>query len=177
MLHITLGERQKVDASDPLVGRIHNGWREGMSEHEMYVNNRGRWVLGERADRERYALFSAKGVVRMAVEIDRLRSSDGTEERDPDGRRCIEGKVLPQGHPVREEYVGKPTPVTGQRNPVAYFDSPLDGRMCGCGCGEAVPMSRDFLSGHDQRAIHDRISKVGSVTAFLSWFDRTWESA
>ncbi|MGY3567928.1 hypothetical protein [Sinomonas sp. RB5] len=41
--------------------------------------------------------------------------------------------------------------------------------LCRCGCGQ--PSSRDFLPGHDQRAIHERIKKVGTVSDFLDWFD------
>ena len=28
-----------------------------------------------------------------------------------------------------------------------------------------------FLPGHDQRAIHDRINQIGTVSEFLDWFD------
>jgi len=50
----------------------------------------------------------------------------------------------------------------------------LDNRVCACHCG--TPINRgDFLPGHDQRAIHERIAKVGTV---ITWFDETWtESA
>lgn len=34
---------------------------------------------------------------------------------------------------------------------------------------------RLIKAGHDQRAIHDRIAKIGSVADFLEWFDATWE--
>lgn len=174
LLHITLGPINQLDPETCPMGRSYNGWREGMSEEQIYNINRGRWVLGERADRERYALFSAGGQVRLAVGISAIRASNGRDERDDDGRRTLQGTVLTGGHPVHDTHVGHGSPVTGNRNPISYFDSPLDSRTCGCGCGEPVPVRRDFLAGHDQRAIHARIAKVGSVTDFLVWFDETW---
>jgi hypothetical protein len=34
------------------------------------------------------------------------------------------------------------------------------------------PVQRDFIVGHDQRAIHERIAKVGSIREFLDLFDK-----
>ena len=156
------------------MGRSFNGWHEGMTEASVFDVNRGRWVLGERADHERYVLFNAEGIVRAAGEISRIAASDGKGERDPDGRRVIIGKPLLPGHPVHDAYVGKPSPVAGNRNPVAYFASGLDHRLCGCGCGQPVNGKSAFVAGHDQRAIHERIAKVGTVSDFLDWFDQVW---
>jgi hypothetical protein len=33
----------------------------------------------------------------------------------------------------------------------------------------------DFAPGHDQRAIHERIARIGNVRDFLGWFDRTYK--
>jgi hypothetical protein len=33
------------------------------------------------------------------------------------------------------------------------------------------------LPGHDQRAIHDRIAKLGGVREFIEWFDATYQPA
>jgi hypothetical protein len=30
----------------------------------------------------------------------------------------------------------------------------------------------DFVAGHDQRVIHQRIAKIGSVAHLIRWFDR-----
>ena len=32
-----------------------------------------------------------------------------------------------------------------------------------------------FVSGHDQRALHERVAKIGTVAEFLSWFDQTYQ--
>ncbi len=41
-------------------------------------------------------------------------------------------------------------------------------RKCGRG---GTAMGRDFLAGHDQTALHDRVKKIGTVAEFLDWFD------
>jgi hypothetical protein len=173
MIHITLGSRVDMDPAEDPLGRSHRGWWPGMSDADCYQSNRGRWVLGERADHERYALFSARDggrkLVRLAVEI-----TAPPEDTGP-GRRALRGKILRAGHPVFDQYVEQEAPVMGPRNPVTYFESPLDGHgSCACGCGELVPLQRDFLPGHDQRAIHERIARVGGVREFLDWFDTAW---
>lgn len=174
LIHIALGPIEALDPATCPLGRSYKGWREGMNDPETYLAGRGRWVLGAPADRERYALISGAGIVRLAIEIRRIGASNGTDERDLDGRRTIEGDILTEGHPVFDTYVGKASPLAKNRNPVGYYDTPLDGRTCGCGCGEAVPIRKDFVVGHDQRAIHERIARVGSVRDFLTWFDKTW---
>jgi hypothetical protein len=173
MIHITLGPRKVEPRGDPL-GRPYFGWSESMTEDEVYQWNRGRWVLGARADTERYALFSARDttgakLVRAAIEIEDI-------EDTGEGRRAMRGHVLRPGHPVHDRYVGGPALVDPARNPVNYVDSPLDDqKFCACGCGDATTLARDFLPGHDQRAIHARIAQVGTVRDFLDWFDATWK--
>lgn len=46
---------------------------------------------------------------------------------------------------------------------------------CLCGCGEVVRV--DFAPGHDQRAIHARVGKFGSVAKFIQWFDDAYQAA
>nr|WSW42397.1 hypothetical protein OG296_04220 [Streptomyces sp. NBC_01001]WSW63161.1 hypothetical protein OG513_33865 [Streptomyces sp. NBC_00998] len=102
----------------------------------------------------------------MAIEIDSLVPLAG-------GRKAIEGRYLTSGDEVYDAYVGKPTPVETTRNPITYFDSPLGARTCYCGCGERAA-SGWFVIGHDQRALHTRISKIGTVREFIDWFDSTY---
>ena len=35
-------------------------------------------------------------------------------------------------------------------------------------------LPRRLPPGHDQRAIHERIAKIGTVKDFITWFDDTW---
>jgi hypothetical protein len=162
VLHITLGPGRVVDPRVDELGRERVGYDDTMTEAELYEANRGCWVLGGRADREQFALFSFNRVVRQAIAIDRLVETGA--------RRAIEGFILGPGHLVFDAYVGKETPIGIVRNPITYFDSAVGRRSCACGCGAEVAKGY-FLPGHDQRAIHDRIARVGSVVDFLDWFD------
>ncbi|MFI8515848.1 hypothetical protein ACIGHB_32475 [Streptomyces sp. NPDC085460] len=67
--------------------------------------------------------------------------------------------------------MGEDTPVDSARNPITSFDSPHDTRLCGC--GEPVADGW-FLAGHDQKALHAGVAKIGSVRECLDWFDNTY---
>lgn len=164
MLHITLGDHRAVDPETDELGRNAVGYAPTMSDEQLYEANRGCWVLGERANNERYALFSHKGIVRMAVAIDRIEDTSSN-------RRAIVGPILRPGERVHDIYVGGPAPVQGVRNPVTYVDDPrFDRRECACGCGEEITRG-DWIPGHDQRALHSRIATIGTVKEFIEWFD------
>jgi hypothetical protein len=166
LIQVTLGRARAVDpALDPL-RRSRLGWSPGLSHDELYGVARGTWTLGERVRRERFVVVCADGLVWQAIEIERIVDT-------PDGRRAFEGRVLHRGHEVHDTYVGGPAPNGRQRNPITFFDSAFDRRLCACGCGNPVGRG-DFMSGHDSRAVHERVARVGSVVAFLEWFDRTW---
>lgn len=164
MLHITLGPERPVDPTQDELGRDRVGFSPTMSELALYDANHGCWKLGPRAQQERYMIVSFEGVVRQAVEI------ESVEPVARGGRSVVNGRVLRVGHPVYDKYVGKASPVQGMRNPVTYFEDEVDGEPCRCGCGGSVA-GREFLPGHDQRAIHHRINQIGSVSQFLDWFD------
>lgn len=176
MLHITLGPWKEADSEDGL-GRSHVGYREGMSQQEMYDANHGEWAIGARGRNgsQHYALFSFGGHVVQALEIFEFKLTRKFTPADKrDNKYTIHGKPLATGHPVFEKYVGEGMPVTPGRNPVRYFDDPefdgVVGRPCRCGCGE-MTTAGDFVPGHDQRAIHERIARIGTVADFLDWMD------
>jgi hypothetical protein len=166
MIHIKLSDRRTADSDDPM-GRGWYGYSEHASTAELFGNNRGRWVLGRRADTEQFAVFSYTGdhLVKFVAEI------DGFE--DFGDKRAIVGRVLPPDHPITRKWVGKPAP-DNFRNPTTYH---ADGgpRLCACGCGEPVKAGRVFAAGHDQRAIHERIERQwGGTLGFVRWFDETY---
>jgi hypothetical protein len=164
MLHITLGDRRSVRNDE--LGREVVGYSADMTDEELHEANRGCWVLGQRADREQYALFSYGGEVKQAMQIDDVVATSSN-------RRALVGPILRSGHPVHDRWVGKESPIRGNRNPVGYFDDVADRRPCACGCGQVL-VKGDFASGHDQRAIHERIARIGSVRDFVDWFDCTY---
>ncbi|MDP9481523.1 MAG: hypothetical protein M3R38_38650 [Actinomycetota bacterium] len=116
------------------------------------------------------------GIVRSVIEIDGIHEDEQAPES---GRgRYLTGRVLPEGHPVRDAYWDKPDPSDSRsQNSIAYTPEPLPEEReyliqpCRCRCGTHVRNA--FAPGHDQRAIHDRINRHfgGSVVEFLDWFD------
>ncbi|MGW4420492.1 hypothetical protein [Streptosporangium sp. NPDC004631] len=172
MIHITLSDRKESPSDDPL-GRTHYGYSPNMSPSEIYRDNHGYYVLGARADRENYALFSApdhngERTVVLVVEIDKI------DRETVPGRGVITGNILSEGHPVFDAYVGNP--ITGNRNPINYIDSVVGRRTCACGCGTEISLGQ-FVPGHDQRALHERVGQIGTVLDFLDWFDKIHNSA
>src|SRR4051794_15146255 len=151
MIQIKLGPVRPAAEADPM-HRDYVGWSPDQSPQELYERNRGRWKFGARARSERYAVFSSTvtGLVVLVVEIDGL-------EDVGDGKFAIVGTVLERGDPVHDALIGQAS-LDGFRNPVTYMaDHPLDRpRTCACDCGGVVTGARQFLPGHDQRAIHDR---------------------
>ena len=172
MIHITLSAEQERDPATEPLGRDRVGFSETMSPGALYDANHGTWVIGRNRYNERFALFTHKGIVRQAVEIQRIEKlviREATDTRDD--RSVIHGTVLEEVHPVYDHYVGQPSPLEPARNPVRYFRSPLDeAHPCRCGCGDTVT-GADFLAGHDQTALHDRVRQIGTVADFLDWFD------
>lgn len=171
MIHITLSAERRVDPALDGLGRDRVGYSPTMSPGALYDANHGEWVLGPRAHRERYALLSFEGTVVQGIEI---RSIEVTTKRDQadrrDDRSTIHGTILQPGHPVYEKYVRKPSPIGRVRNPVTYIDEGMGYSICRCGCGKLTERG-DFLSGHDQVALHQRVREIGTVSDFLDWFD------
>jgi hypothetical protein len=65
-------------------------------------------------------------------------------------------------------------PVAAIRSRQDQRDEPEPGR-CACGCGTAVAEGKNFVPGHDQRAVHERIARRwGDTLGFISWFDETY---
>jgi hypothetical protein len=168
MIHITL--RQSTLANDPTdpLGRTHSGWDESASIEANWDMNRGYYAIGERGDRQQYVAFSYRGEVVMVGKIRRILPAKGKP-----GKRIIEGKPLGPGEPIWDTFVGKRTPekAVGVRNPITYIEEGRAfGRPCRCGCGEIV-FESDFVRGHDQTALHQRVAKIGTIREFLDWFD------
>src|SRR5262245_4407700 len=120
MIIITMGPERRNwphDDPDPL-NRDRTGYSVTMSPGAVYDANHGTWTLGDRAHRERYALFQYDGTVKLAVEI----SSIDPSTRD--GRSIINGTILAAGHPVHDKYVDHSSPLPARRNPVGYYSAP-----------------------------------------------------
>lgn len=138
----------------------------------MYDANHGTWHLGERASRARYALVTFEGTVVQTIAINRIEPVAGTYAgKETSKRSVIHGNVLTAGHPVYDRYAGQGSSIAPQRNPVGYYDAPEDHTACLCGCGAPTPGGKDFIPGHNQTALHDRVRQIGTVKEFIDWFD------
>lgn len=167
-IRIKLGRYERVE-DDPL-GRSHLGWFPRMTEQETWQAGRGLWRLNQNvAGRERFALVvSPEGLVGA---VGRIRSI--TPHGD---RKALDGEVLDVGHPVRDAYVGRPDPLANDsQNRITYGVLPEETTLrdltCACGCGAST--TAEFVSGHDVRAVRDRVRRhfAGSTADFLSWLD------
>lgn len=172
-INFKLGPVRDVAPEQDDMGRSWVGFAPTHTADQTYEHNRGIWLLGLRAARERYATFSFDGTVRVVVEVDRVET---VPAKDP-GRRsksAVVGRVLGAGHPAHDALAGQPVDL--HRNPVTYLPDPSGGpRTCGCGCGAPVAGHRAFAPGHDQRAVHERITRQwGSTLGFIDWFDAAY---
>jgi hypothetical protein len=168
-----LGSYTPVEG-DPL-GRSSVGFFPRMTEEEAWEAGRGCWKMSaEKLPRVRFALVVAEGAVRAVAEV-----MDFTAHGD---RVALEGSLLGAGHPMYDAYIGQPDPVdNGSMNPVGYVALPEEQqflmRACACGCG--ATSERDFLPGHETRAIMDRVREHfdGNPLKFVQWIDNTLASA
>ncbi|WP_436649334.1 hypothetical protein [Actinoplanes sp. URMC 104] len=144
-----------------------------MTQEEAWESGRGMWKVNkDRIGRQRFALVVGEGVVRAIAEIIGL-----TEHDTPAGTRiAVKGRLVAADHPLREAYLAQPDPVTtGSHNPVGYRDlpeeRPLVLRPCACGCGGES--DREFLPGHDVRAVQRRVRERfgGSALALIQFID------
>lgn len=112
-LHLT--DWHDVSADDARE-RSSVGWRDDLSDEELWDLNRGTWSLGVRADSERYATLSYNGVVRVVAEL------TGSREQVVEGGRTLHalvGHVLGPGHHAYEALIGRE--VRGRH--VSYLDT------------------------------------------------------
>lgn len=168
-IHITLSRPVNLAEPDAL-GRTYFGYDPTKTPEENWRANCADWVLGERAQRERYVLFSehATRTIVMAVRITGIVTSPNKP-----AKKIIEGELLGSGDPIYEEFVGHDQPEsTRVRNPVTYLDTAIGGWPCGCGCGTEIHAG-EFVRGHEQTALHQRVAQIGTIPEFIRWFDST----
>lgn len=102
-----------------------------MTPDDLYDAGRSAWVLGSRADRERYALIVFNDTVLQAIEIEQLEDVDAaTASGRPQVRRAIHGRIMGPGEPVYDTFVGKQAPMPSTQNPIKYVSHPLDFTEC-----------------------------------------------
>lgn len=114
--------------------------------------------------------------MRVVAELEgsEIVAARGSSKRD---KSAIVGRVLVAGHEAYDALVGQA--VDTNRNPVTYFDDSVSAsRTCACGCGTRVFGQRQWVPGHDQRAVTECIARQwGSNKAFIDWFDAAYPPA
>jgi hypothetical protein len=164
-IRLKLGGYETVQG-DPL-GRVYVGCFPRMTEDEAWEAGRGVWKMNrEKASRQRFALIVGEGIVRAVAEI-----TGYTEHTTATGERgALEGQLLPAGDPVRGAYLGQPDPVAnGSRTPWATATCRKSSRTwCVPGPAAAATTDRDFLPGHDARAIQARVREMFGGSALPS---------
>lgn len=166
-----LGDEHAPSVPDDF-GRTWAGWSPQRTLRELYDVNRRGWRLGARAVHERWATFShtfpdGPRVV-LVVEIECVEDVARSGEQP---KQAIRGRILDASDPMHAALMA--LDVDRHRNPVTYLpDPPEAARTCACGCGGTPAPASAFLSGHDQRAVHERIARRwGSTLEFVRWFD------
>lgn len=170
-VRIKLGDYQTVQG-DPL-DRGYIGYFPRMTEAEAWEAGRGVWKMSRRrTSREHFALVVGAGLVRAVAEI------HGASVHGD--RVALEGHLLTPGHPIYDRYITQPDPLAnGSQNCITYGELPEEARFrtrqCACGCGQTG--ERDFVPGHELRAIQARVREHfgGSVLAFVGWLDKELE--
>jgi len=172
-INFKLNPRWPLKPHEDRMARDWVGWDDTLSPEVNFERNRGIWLLGKRAEKERYATFSLGGRVVIVAEIDDIEDVP-PKAGDHSPKRAIVGRVVGPDHPMYDAFIGQI--IDGHRNPVTYISDPgRETKKCACGCAEAVPATRDFVPGHDQRAIHERIARQwGDTVGFIEWFDGTY---
>ncbi len=172
-INFKLGPVREVLPAEDDMGRSWVGYEPGLSAQQVHDQNRGIWLLGPRANRESYATYSFDGTVRVVVEVDHVETVVA-KAVDSRNKSAVVGRVLGPGDPVHDALLR--SAVDAHRNPVTYLEGPSGGaRSCACGCGAPVAGHRVFAPGHDQRAVHERITRQwGSTLRFIDWFDASF---
>jgi hypothetical protein len=156
------------------------GYRPTLTGEEVFEQNRGMWYLRpDKVEKERYATFSFRGKIVTVAEIAGVQTLPWQSPRGRRDKQALTGRALAAGHPAYEHFIDRLVSGTS-RNPVSYIDDPEprpapEPNSCTCGCGTPVPEGKNFVPGHDQRAVHERIARQwGDTLGFVRWFDEAY---
>ena len=174
-LNFKLKPRRLPALPDPM-DRDWVGFDPAATDQALYERNRGLWNLGPAAGRTKLVTFSYDGLVKVVIAVESVETIAALQQDGRD-KKAIVGRVLAAGEAAYDALID--TPVDAHRNPVTYLTATGGGpALCACGCGAPVTGRRDFIPGHDQRAVHERITRRwGSTMAFLTWFDDSEDQA
>ena len=168
MLHIMLTEKKRSDDPDDPLDRTFYGWDPQAAIEENWGNNRGYWVLGARANRESYVLFShnERHVAVMAARVDMIIDAPG-QARPEDHRRRAAARGPSRVPGVRR----RADP--GER--ASAIRSPISSRLSAAGCAAAAAARRSTSASSCAATSRPHcisaLPRSGTVPEFLRWFD------
>lgn len=174
-VNFKLSDVKSIDPNDDPMNRDWVGYNPALTDQAVFDQNRGMWYLGARAGQERYATFSYAATIVVIAEIDGVDTLPWPNPGKRRDKQAVAGRTLKPGDDAYEHFIGRD--VDRARNPVSYIEDPDPAapRFCACGCGAAVFGTKHFVTGHDQKALHERIaSQWGDTLAFIQWFDATY---
>lgn len=179
-VNFKLSDVFSVDPEDDPMDREWVGYRPTLTGKELFERNRGMWYLRlDNVEKEDYATFSYRGKIVAVAEISGVETLPWADSRGRRDKQAVTGQALQPGHRVYEHFIDRLVPGVS-RNPVSYIEDPEprpepEPGSCACGCGATVPAGKNFVPGHDQRAVHERIARQwGDTLGFISWFDETY---
>jgi len=179
-INFKIADERTIDRDDDPMDRDSVGYRQTMTDGEVFEKNRGMWFLGLRAQDEGYATFSYMGKIVVVAEIAGVETLPWKRPKGRRDKQAVIGRALGPGHPAYEFFIDRRVDNTS-RNPVAYLEDPSprrssEPRPCACGCGTSIAPPRHFAPGHDQRAVHERIAQQwGDTIGFIRWFDDSYD--
>jgi len=125
---ISMYSRQKADIKEPsILIRINRLYRFGMSEMELYDVTRGRWIVGSKRERAKYAFSVYDGIVKEVYEIRQWLPAGSTfstrKDKPPPDRWEFIGNLAESV--VRDKYRNKSVAhyfAKGSQNPIQYVN-------------------------------------------------------
>ncbi|MGV9713339.1 hypothetical protein ACWDTI_22045 [Gordonia sp. NPDC003424] len=173
MLNLNLRERFLVGpattvGADPSIwNRDWAGYDPHASDAVNFEQNRGVYNIGPRGHRERIATMSVGHQIRIVAEIDAI---EDIPLHKGGVKQAVAGRILAPGNPDYDRLIN--TTIEPFRNPVRYIVDDVADSICLCGCETELPPGRRWVPGHDQRALHDRVTRGWrSVENFIRWYD------
>lgn len=163
-----VGAGTRVGEDPSIWNRAWAGYDPHASDTVNFEQNRGVWnIAAARGNRERIATMSLRHVIRIVAEIERI---EDIPLHAGGVKQAIVGRILGRGDPDYDRLFN--VGIEPFRNPVRYLPDNDADSVCLCGCGTELPTGRRWVPGHDQRALHDRVTEGwGSVERFVRWYD------
>lgn len=164
-----VGPGTRVGEDPSIWNRTWAGYDPHATDAVNFEQNRGVWKIAHsKGNRERIATMSLSHVIKIIAAVDHIEDiplhGGGVKQA------VVAARILGPGDPDYDRLID--TTIESFRNPVRYLPDDAADSICLCGCGAELSRGRRWVPGHDQRALHDRVTQGwGSVERFIRWYD------